>query len=179
MSRGEYLHGGGAGATSTSSYRNQPKSLPAIPPKLRDIKRQGHRDENKRRRRKDHDIGERENRKSHRREKREVVPPKSHHRSERKSLEDIYINTIEDNPFHEKFNKVIENPFLKANEIRRERTSSDESDSIFNSTTHWDISTSTFGQPEGTINTAIVDIYDSEEGCDPFFKMRVFFLFYL
>ena len=74
------------------------------------------------------------------------------------------------NPFHNEFNKVIENPFLKAQEmsLTTEITEDNtEITDISDNTSMFEIS------KHETINSAIVDLYDSNEGCDPFLKMRV------
>ena len=75
------------------------------------------------------------------------------------------------NPFHHDFNKVIENPFLKSQEVSMATESTDDNASIISSPVVW----SRPSRPKETVNRAIVDIYDSEEGCDPFLKMRVSF----
>ena len=79
------------------------------------------------------------------------------------------------NPFHHDFNKVIENPFIRAQEMSLSTEITDdlpdtESDSSGLSMGMWEVAR---GATRETVNTAIVDIYDSEEGCDPFLKMRV------
>ena len=79
------------------------------------------------------------------------------------------------NPFHHDFNKVIENPFIRAQEMSLSTEITDDlpdtaSDSSSLSMGMWEVAR---GATRDTVNTAIVDIYDSDEGCDPFLKMRV------
>ena len=145
-----------------SSYRARPKELPVISDRMRSQRRD-----------------ERERHRGHRQsEQRPGGQDKSERRRRRRhhgrhKKEDANSDKHMDNPFHENFNKVIENPFLKAKEVKAEIASSEDNESIFNSTNQWEVGIDSFGQAEGTVNTAIVDIYDSEEGCDPFLKMRV------
>ena len=73
------------------------------------------------------------------------------------------------NPFHHDFNKVIENPFLKSQEVSMTTELTDDNESRVSSDRLWRSS----NRPKETVNRAIVDIYDSDEGCDPFLKMRV------
>ena len=74
------------------------------------------------------------------------------------------------NPFHHDFNKVIENPFLKSQEVSMTTELTDDNESRVSSHSLWHGN----NRPKETVNRAIVDIYDSEnEGCDPFLKMRV------
>ena len=73
------------------------------------------------------------------------------------------------NPFHHDFNKVIENPFMKSQEVSMTTESTDDNESIISSPVVW----ARPSRPKETVNRAIVDIYDSDEGCDPFLKMRV------
>ena len=74
------------------------------------------------------------------------------------------------NPFHNEFNKVIENPFLKAQEMSLTTEITEDHTEI----TDISDNTSMFEiNRNETINSAIVDLYDSNEGCDPFLKMRV------
>ena len=79
------------------------------------------------------------------------------------------------NPFHHDFNKVIENPFLKSQEMLMTTDITDDNESqVFAPNLRTRPS-----RPEETVNKAILNIYDSNKGCDPFLKMRVsFFLNY-
>ena len=88
---------------------------------------------------------------------------------------DVTKNRNNLNPFHHEFNKVIENPFNRAQEMSLSTEITDDlpdtgSDSSGLSMGMWEMAR---GATRETVNTAIVDIYDSEEGCDPFLKMRV------
>ena len=74
------------------------------------------------------------------------------------------------NPFHHDFNKVIENPFLKSREVSMTTELTDDNESRVSSDRLW---RSGSNRPKETVNRAIVDIYDSDEGCDPFLRMRV------
>ena len=76
------------------------------------------------------------------------------------------------NPFHHDFNKVIENPFLKSQEVSMTTELTDDNESSrVSSARMWHGSSQ---RPKETVNRAIVDIYDSDsQGCDPFLKMRV------
>ena len=152
-----------------SGYRARPKELPVVSPNTRQPQRRSHRREDKERRR-HHRSGQRGDERD-RRDKSERRKRRRH--NERLKKEDVNSERHMDNPFHENFNKVIENPFLKEKEVKAEIAFSEDNESIFNSTNQWEVGVDSFGQAEGTVNTAIVDIYDSEEGCDPFLKMRV------
>ena len=74
------------------------------------------------------------------------------------------------NPFHHDFKKVIENPFLKSQEVSMTTELTDDNESQVSSDRLW---SGLNKRPKETVNRAIVDIYDSDEGCDPFLKMRV------
>ena len=91
------------------------------------------------------------------------------------SADDTKKNKNNLNPFHHDFNKVIENPFIRAQEMSLSTEITDDlpdtaSDSSSLSMGMWEVAR---GATRETVNTAIVDIYDSDEGCDPFLKMRV------
>ena len=75
------------------------------------------------------------------------------------------------NPFHHDFNKVIQNPFLKSQEVSMATEITDDNESGVSSQRLWHGGSN---RPKETVNRAIVDIYDSDsQGCDPFLKMRV------
>ena len=154
-----------------NSYRGgRPKELPVITSNFRQPRmRTQERGKHERRRSRTHT--ERRSQKGERRRRRRRHSGDDNNNNAVRERE----ATDRDNPFHENFNKVIENPFMQAKDIK---TSSDDSESMFNSTNQWEAEENIFGQAEGTVNTAIVDIYDSEEGCDPFLKMRVIKSFY-
>lgn len=161
-----------------SSYRSRPKELPIVPQNNRQAKMRSERREDKERRRRDQPERRKEERdRSENSERKRRRGGGERLRKQRMRKEDVIIEKDMDNPFHENFNKVIENPFLKAKEVKTEIVSSEDNESIFNSTNQWEVGGDSFGQAEGTVNTAIVDIYDSEQGCDPFLKMRVITLF--
>ena len=164
-----------------SSYRSRPKELPIVSQNIRQAKMRSERSSERRsERRSDKERGRRdppERRKEERDRSDKSERRRKRRGGERLKKEDVIIEKHMDNPFHENFNKVIENPFLKAKEVKAEIVSSEDNESIFNSTNQWEVGGDSFGQAEGTVNTAIVDIYDSEEGCDPFLKMRVITLF--
>ena len=77
------------------------------------------------------------------------------------------------NPFHHDFNKVIENPFLKAQELSLTTETTDDNTDAATDVTNLSSNLWAGGRGE-TVNTGIVDLYDDHnEGCDPFLKMRV------
>ena len=71
------------------------------------------------------------------------------------------------NPFHNEFNKVIENPFHKSEDMSLSTELTDDNTTITDDAIEY------MWNGKETVNTAIVDIYDQKEGCDPFLKMRV------
>lgn len=75
---------------------------------------------------------------------------------------------INHNPFHTDFNKIIENPFLK---IQEQSMTTEITDVITDDDSQLESVVEV--KPREVVNTAIVDIYDADESCDPFLKMRV------
>jgi len=156
-----------------SSYRSRPKELPIVSQNIRQSKMRSHRREDKERRRRDQ-SSRKETKQETRSERSERGEKRRRRRGDdRQNRGEVNSEKQMDNPFHENFNKVIENPFLKAQEVMTEPASSEDNESVWNSTNQWEVGGESFGQAEETVNTAIVDIYDSEDGCDPFLKMRV------
>ena len=82
------------------------------------------------------------------------------------------INANNLNPFHNEFNKVIENPFLKAHDMSMSTEITEDETDVTDISDNINMFTRSRNE---TVNSAIVDIYDSQEGCDPFLKMRVRF----
>ena len=74
------------------------------------------------------------------------------------------------NPFHHDFNKVIDNPFLLSQEVSMTTELTDDNESKISSLPVWVPGPR---RHKETVNRAIVDIYPSDGGCDPFLKMRV------
>ena len=83
-------------------------------------------------------------------------------------VESINPNANNLNPFHNDFNKVIQNPFLKVQEVSMSTDLTDDNTDI-----EYETNNNQLWRRRDTVNTAIVDIYDSSDGCDSFLKMRV------